>query len=117
METYIITVNGNSYEVQVEKKSAASGPAPKPAAAPKPRAPKKAAASAGGIEIKSGAAGKVVKLAASAGASVKAGSPVIIIEAMKMEIPVVAPQDGVVASITVSEGQAVEAGQVVATMD
>ena len=47
----------------------------------------------------------------------KAGDPVVVIEAMKMEIPVVAPQDGTVASIDVAVGDAVEAGAVLATMN
>ena len=47
----------------------------------------------------------------------KAGDPIIILEAMKMEIPVVAPQDGTVASIDVTAGQAVETGDALATMN
>ena len=48
--------------------------------------------------------------------TVKAGDPIVIIlEAMKMEIPVVAPEDGTVASINVAVGDAVEAGDVLAT--
>ena len=41
----------------------------------------------------------------------------MVLEVMKMETPVVAPKDGVVASIEVSEGQAVEAGVLLATMN
>ena len=41
----------------------------------------------------------------------------MVLEAMKMEIPVVAPQDGTVASINVTAGQAVESGDVLATMN
>ena len=47
----------------------------------------------------------------------KAGDTVIILEAMKMEIPVVAPQDGTIAGINVSVGDAVESGDVLATMN
>ena len=47
----------------------------------------------------------------------KAGDNIIILEAMKMEIPVVAPQDGTVASIDVSAGDAVESGDTLATMN
>ena len=47
----------------------------------------------------------------------KAGDNIVILESMKMEIPVVAPQDGTIASIDVSEGAAVENGDVLATMD
>ena len=45
------------------------------------------------------------------------GDNIVILESMKMEIPVVAPQDGTIASIDVSEGAAVENGDVLATMD
>ena len=60
---------------------------------------------------------KVFKIEAAAGTSVKAGDTVVVLEVMKMETPVVAPKDGVVASIDVSEGQAVEAGALLATMN
>ena len=54
---------------------------------------------------------------ASAGQALKAGDTIITLEAMKMEIPVVAPQDGTLASIEVAAGDAVESGQVLATMN
>ncbi len=57
------------------------------------------------------------KVETSVGQAVKAGDAVVILEAMKMEIPVVAPQDGTVASIDVSVGDAVEAGALLATMN
>jgi biotin carboxyl carrier protein len=59
----------------------------------------------------------VFKLEASVGQAVKAGDAVVILEAMKMEIPVVAPQDGTVASIDVAVGDSVEAGALLATMN
>ena len=122
MKTYTITVNGNVYNVTVEEgqtsgaSAAAPVAAPKaaPAAAPKAAAP---AASAGSVKVTAGAAGKVFKVEASVGQAVKAGDPVIILEAMKMEIPVVAPQDGTIASIDVAEGAAVENGDTLATMN
>lgn len=122
MKTYTITVNGNVYNVTVEEgqtngaSAAAPVAAPKaaPAAAPKAAAP---AASAGSVKVTAGAAGKVFKVEASVGQAVKAGDPVIILEAMKMEIPVVAPQDGTVASIDVAVGDAVEAGATLASLN
>ncbi len=47
----------------------------------------------------------------------KKGDTVVVVEAMKMEIPVVAPQDGTVASIDVTVGDAVEAGALLATLN
>ena len=119
MKSYTITVNGNVYDVTVEENVGGAVAAPKaaPVAAPK-AAPvqKKASAASGSIEVKAGAAGKVFKLEASVGQKVAKGDPVIIIEAMKMEIPVVAPEDGTVASIDVAVGDSVEAGAVLARL-
>ena len=52
-----------------------------------------------------------------AGQAVKAGDAIVTVEAMKMEIPVVAPQDGTIASIDVAEGASVENGDTLATMN
>ena len=122
MKTYTITVNGNVYNVTVEEGQTSGTPAAAPVAAPKaaPAAAPKAAApaaSAGSVKVTAGAAGKVFKVEASVGQAVKAGDPVIILEAMKMEIPVVAPQDGTVASIDVAVGDAVEAGATLASLN
>ena len=69
------------------------------------------------VVVEAGAAGKVFKIEAKVGQAVKTGDPVVIIEAMKMEIPVVAPKDGTVASIDVAVGDSIEAGAVLATMN
>ena len=121
MKNYTITVNGNVYDVVVEE-GASTGAAPVAAAAPKaaPMAAPKAApkaAGAGSVKVEAGAAGKVFKIEANVGQAVKKGDAVVIIEAMKMEIPVVAPQDGTVASIDVAVGDAIEAGAVLATLN
>ena len=89
---------------------------PKTQAAPA-AAPKAASAGAGSIKVEAGAAGKVFKIEASVGQAVKKGDPVVVVEAMKMEIPVVAPEDGTVASIDVAVGDAVEAGATLATLN
>ena len=122
MKSYTITVNGNVYDVTVEENGAATpaaAAAPRKAA-PAPKAPAaapKAAGAAGGIKVEAGAAGKVFKVEASVGQKVSKGDTVIILEAVKMEIPVVAPEDGTVASIDVAVGDAVEAGAVMATLN
>ena len=96
-----------------------AAPVAAPKAAPKAasKAAPKAAAGAGSIKVEAGAAGKVFKIEASVGQKVSRGDAVLIVEAMKMEIPVVAPEDGTVASINVSAGDAVEAGDVLATLN
>ena len=117
MKNYTITVNGNVYDVVVEEGQTSGAPVAAAPAAPKaapkaaPAAAPKAAGAAGGVKIEAGAAGKVFKVEASVGQAVKRGDTV------KMEIPVVAPQDGTVASIDVAVGDAVEAGGVLATMN
>lgn len=123
MKNYTITVNGNVYDVVVEEGASTGAPvaaAPKaPKAAPKatPAAAPKAAAGAGSIKVEAGAAGKVFKIEAKVGQAVKAGDAIVVVEAMKMEIPVVAPQDGTVASIDVAVGDPVEAGALLATLN
>ncbi len=125
MKNYTITVNGSVYDVVVEEGQTSGAPvaaapaAPRavPKAAPAPAAAPAAGGAAGSVKIEAGAAGKVFKIEASVGQAVKKGDAVVIVEAMKMEIPVVAPQDGTVASINVAVGDAVEAGALLATLN
>ena len=125
MKNYTITVNGNVYDVTVEEGAstgAVAAPVKKaaPQAAPAAAAPAaapKASGAAGSIRVEAGAAGKVFKLDTKVGDTVKKGDAVVTIEAMKMEIPVVAPQDGTVASIEVNVGDAIEAGALLATLN
>ena len=122
MKSYTITVNGTAYEVSVEETGSVSAPTAAPVAAPKaaPAAAPKAAApaaGAGAVKVSASVPGKVLKVVASVGQAVKAGDNIIILESMKMEIPVVAPQDGTVASIDTSEGASVENGDTLATMN
>ncbi len=131
MKTYTITVNGNVYEVCVEEGAgaveapavavapqAAPKAAPKPAAQAAPKAAPKPAASGaqGDVKVTAPMPGKILKVVASAGASVKKGDVLVVLEAMKMENDIVAPQDGTVVSVNVSAGQNVEPGEVLATM-
>ena len=122
MKNYTITVNGNVYQVTVEEGTtdgvvqAATKAVSAPKAAPAAAAPA-ASVGAGSVKVNASLQGKVRRVEASVGQSVKAGDNIVILESMKMEIPVVAPQDGTIASIDVSEGAAVENGDVLATMD
>ena len=126
MKNYTITVNGNVYEVEEGFTGAASAPkaaapAPKaaPAAAPK-AAPAPAAApagAAGAVAVTAPMPGKILGVKASAGQAVKRGQVLLILEAMKMENEIVAPQDGTVATINVAVGDSVEPGATLATLN
>ena len=120
MKNYTITVNGNVYNVSVEEGEGAAvqtaaAPVAAPVAAPK-AAPKKAAG-AGKIQVVAPMPGKILGVKVKAGDAVKKGQPIIVLEAMKMENDIVAPEDGVIASIDTNEGASVEAGAVLATLN
>ena len=128
MKNYTITVNGNVYEVTVEEgftgaasapKAAAPAPKAAPAAAPQ-AAPAPAAApagAAGAVAVTAPMPGKILGVKASAGQAVKRGQVLLILEAMKMENEIVAPQDGTVATINVAVGDSVEPGATLATLN
>lgn len=61
--------------------------------------------------------GRIVKVSVAVGDEVEAGTPVVIIEAMKMENELTAPATGRVAAVEVEVGQAVEAGVTLLTID
>ena len=110
MKNYTITVNGNVYDVTVEEGTGSSAPAK--AATPKAAAPKaapKATAPAG--------AQGAVKVNAAAGAAVKKGDVLVVLEAMKMENEICAPQDGTVATVECAAGDSVESGKVLVSMN
>ena len=121
---YKVTLNGRTYEVEVEDGKAmlvdeyeAYAPAPAapaaPAAAPAaPAAPaaSPAAALAAGEVVKAPMPGVVLKVQVQQGQAVKAGQVLIILEAMKMENEIVAPKDGTVAQIVAAKGATVESG-------
>jgi biotin carboxyl carrier protein len=70
-----------------------------------------------GLEVKAHITGVVFQVTARAGESVTAGDPVVVLESMKMEIPVEAPRAGVVKEIRVAEGQTVQEGDTVALLE
>ncbi len=71
----------------------------------------------GSIEVYSQTPGSVWKIVANVGDRVKEGDSLIILEAMKMEIEISAPQDGVVKSIEVQLNDTITDGQLLATLD
>ncbi|MBQ8412178.1 MAG: biotin/lipoyl-binding protein [Lachnospiraceae bacterium] len=126
MKNYRITVNGTAYDVAVEELGAGTVPAAAPVAAapvaaapaaPAPAAAPAASGSAGSVVVSSPMPGKILGVKANVGAAVKQGDVILVLEAMKMENEVVAPQDGTIASINVSTGDSVEAGDTLATLN
>ena len=125
MRKFNITVNGKTYEVDVEEVGGAAPvaapvvAAPAPAAAP---APKKAAApaatgTAGAVKVTAPMPGTIVSVKVNVGDSVKSDTVVAVLEAMKMENEIFAGKDGTISSVNVSAGNSVNSGDVIVTMN
>ena len=130
MKTYNITINGVTYAVEVEEVgSVASAPVAAPVApaaapaAPKAAAPAaapaapKAVTKAGSVTIKAPMPGNIMKVNVKPGDAVKKGDVLVVLEAMKMENDVCAPEDGTVASVEVAKGATVETDAVLVTLN
>ena len=122
---YKVTLNGRTYEVEVETDRAilvdeyeAYAPAPAPAAAPAAPAAAPAAAApapaaaevAAGERVNAPMPGNILKVEVNKGDKVKAGQILVILEAMKMENEIVAPKAGTVAQVVVKVGEKVDTG-------
>ncbi|MCL2009602.1 MAG: biotin/lipoyl-binding protein [Synergistaceae bacterium] len=115
---YRVTVDGTAYVVEVEElgagapvtsaPAAAVSAAPAPAAADAP-APE-AGAAAGGVVIEAPMPGKILDVKVSAGAAVKSGDLIVILEAMKMENEIFATASGTVKEVRVKRGNSVSTG-------
>ena len=123
MRKFSVKVNGVAYDVEIEELGATESSAPAAAAAPSapvataaPAAPV-AAGNRGAEVVKAPIQGTLVKILAKAGTKVAKGDCVCILEAMKMENEIVAPIDGVIATVEASQGAAVEEGSVLFTMN
>ena len=123
---YKVTLNGKTYEVEVEQGKAvlldeyealapapAAAPAAPAAAAPVAAAPAAPAAPvnlAAGETVTAPMPGNILRVDVAQGDTVKAGQILIILEAMKMENEIVAPKDGTVAQVVTSKGSVVDTG-------
>ncbi len=127
MKNYRITVNGVAYDVAVEELGAAAPVAPvAPVAAPAPvaAAPAPAAApaapvstgTAGSVKISAPMPGTINRINVKVGDAVKQGDVLLVLEAMKMENDITAPQDGVVSSVEVNQGATVATDAVLLTL-
>lgn len=121
---YVVNLNGKKYEVDVSESDAVllnvSDAAPvAPAAAPVQAAPAAAPAAqstAEGAKVLSPMPGTILEVKVQNGQTVKAGDVMFILEAMKMENDIVAPQDGTVKQIVVSKGASVDTDAVLAVI-
>jgi len=123
---YKVTLNGKTYEVEVEQGKAvlldeyealAPAPAAAPAAPAAASAPAPAAAPvaapvnlAAGETVEAPMPGNIIRVDVKQGDTVKAGQILVILEAMKMENEIVSPKDGTVAQVVTSKGSVVDTG-------
>ena len=113
MRNFLVNVNGTQYEVAVEEIDGKAAPAAKPAAAAAPapvKAAPVAAAPAGGAKVTAPMPGTILGVNVKDGDVVKAGQPLFVLEAMKMESDICAPVSGTVRGVSVSKGQSVDPG-------
>ena len=123
--TYKITLNGRTYEVEVEAgkamlldeyeaivPSAPAAPAAAPVAAPAaaPAAPAAPAVTGAGEAVTAPMPGNILKVNVTQGQAVKEGEVLCVLEAMKMENDIVAPKAGTVTQVVTSKGATVSTG-------
>lgn len=110
---YKITLNGKTYEVEVEEGQAMlvdEYEAYKPAAPAPAAAPAAPTAVAAGEVVAAPMPGNILKVNCSQGQAVKAGDILVVLEAMKMENEILAPRDGTVAQVVTTKGAVVDTG-------
>ena len=124
---YKVTLNGRTYEVEVEAGKAmlldeyeavvpsapAAAPAPvaaAPVAAAPAAAPAAPAAPVAGEAVTAPMPGTILKVNVTAGQAVKEGDLLVVLEAMKMENEIFAPKAGTIAQVLVNKGSSVDTG-------
>ena len=133
MKRFNVTVNGVVYDVVVEEVGGAAPATPvqpatpaqpvqqaqpvQPAQPVQQAQPAQPAGTAGALEVKAPLQGTIMKVMVKPGDAVKKGTPVCVIEALKMENDVVAPADGTIASVNVKSGDSVKTDEVLLTMN
>ena len=113
MKKYKVNVNGTVYELEIEEMSASQAASVASAPAASPAAP---AASGEGEAVTAPMPGTILSVNVNIGDSVKKGQVLMILEAMKMENEIMAANDGVVTSVSVTKGTAVQSGDALCTI-
>jgi len=134
MRKFIVTVNGKSYEVEIEEVKDGVTPRPssvKPVEAPKLEEPKESPKAApkvesseprpavnieGGTNITAPMPGTILDVNVKVGDTVKKGDVLLILEAMKMENEIMAPVDGKVVAVNVDKGVSVKPGELMVVL-
>ncbi len=132
MRKFNISVNGKSYEVEVEEiggapsapvysapvaPAATTAPAAAPAPAPKAAPAPAAGGTEGSTKVSSPMPGTILSINVKVGDTVAEGQAIVILEAMKMENEIVAPKAGTITSINTTQGASVNSGDLLATME
>ena len=123
---YKVTLNGRTYEVEVEAgkamllaeyeavvpsaPAAVAAPVAAPAAAPAAAAPAAPVVTGAGEAVNAPMPGNILKVNVTNGQAVKAGTVLVVLEAMKMENEIMAPKDGTVTQVLVQKGSPVDTG-------
>ena len=112
LRKFKIKVDGQEYQVEMEEIGAVAAPAPvAPVVAPAAPTP------AGADAMPSPMPGNILRILVNVGDTVTENQPLMILEAMKMENEIVAAKAGVVAGIHVKEGQVVNPGDALITIN
>jgi len=126
LRKFRIKMNEKEYLVEMEELTPGGSPvavpaaSPAPASAPAPAAPAPAPVPisvAGGTVIESPMPGTILAIKVKVGDQVSADQCLVILEAMKMENEIVAPEAGTVAAIHVAEGAAIDVGKPIITIN
>ncbi|MGL5702542.1 MAG: biotin/lipoyl-containing protein [Cetobacterium sp.] len=116
IKVYKVKIGEKVYEVEVESVKEINGTISTPAPTSSTPAPVASALAGDSTKVEAPMQGLVVSVDVTVGANVKVGDTLLVLEAMKMENPIVSPVNGVIQSITVNKGDTVDGGTVVVTI-